>query len=219
MTIKEIENQMKATNEAREQMKHTKLDNENLARKYREDADAAAIAGDIARYKELKALADDAEAVAYVCGKQLEVEQKPPVTVDQTIEAWNEYVSDYNRKLAAKLRKFEAAKATMLKEYADAVVLQGEACEMRERLARYAGRELGPSGFTDFRLSATYPMDYIPCAVPTSNGVKLSIIGSNMLDPDAVYYLSSLNLVGHDLTVDPRQNAISRIVGAHRANS
>ena len=90
MTIKEIEKQVENTKKAREQLAATQAENESLAKEYRAKSDAAATAGDVATYKEFKALADDAEAVAYVCGKQLEAEQANAVTVEQTREAWED---------------------------------------------------------------------------------------------------------------------------------
>lgn len=218
MTIKEIENLVKVRNEAREQAIRKKQENETKAEQYRIDADEAATAGDLERYKELKALAEDAEAVAYVCGKQLEIEH--PVTLEQTRKAWDDYVSDYKKKLSAKLKRFEAAKVEMLKEYAGAVVLQGEACEVRERLARYCGMTLGPAVIgTDKRLDDTFQMEYIPCngSNVLKNDVVVTISGSPIKDPDAVFYLASLQLEPQVLTNDPRQRALTFVVKNHRA--
>ena len=220
MTIKEIENLVKVKNEAREQAIRKKQENETKAEQYRIDADEAATAGDLERYKELKALAEDAEAVAYVCGKQLEIEH--PVTLEQTRKAWDDYVSDYKKKLSAKLKRFEAAKVEMLKEYAGAVVLQGEACEVRERLARYCGMTLGPAAIgADKRLDDTFQMEYIPCngSNVLKNDVVVTISGSPIKDPDAVYYLASLQLEPQVLTNDPRQRALTFVVKNHRAFS
>lgn len=215
MTIKDIENLVKTTNESREQMKRTKQENEDKAKEYRTEAEASAVAGDLTRYKELKSLAEDAEAVAYVCGKQLEVEH--PVTLEQTRDAWDSYAADYNKKLSAKLRKLEAAKADLLKDYADALILQGEACEVRERLARYAGVHLQPAGVgIDDHLEKTYPMEYIPCK-NAMKGVTTAIAGSSVKDPDAVYYLASLQLDMLSLAKDPRQQAMVSVVCNHRA--
>ena len=216
MTIKDIENLVKTTNESREQMKRTKQENEDKAKEYRTEAEASAIAGDLTRYKELKSLAEDAEAVAYVCGKQLEVEH--PVTLEQTRDAWDSYAADYNKKLSAKLRKLEAAKADLLKDYADALILQGEACAVRERLARYAGVHLQPAGVgIDDRLEKTYPMEYIPCKNAMKGDVTTAIAGSSVKDPDAVYYLASLQLDMLTLAKDPRQHAMVSVVCNHRA--
>lgn len=216
MTIKEIEKQVEATKEAREQLIKTKDENEKKAKEYREKADSAAISGDLVQYKELKSLAEDAEAVAYVCGKQLEVEH--PVTLEQTRDAWDSYAADYNKKLSAKLRKLEAAKADLLKDYADALIIQGEACAVRERLARYAGVHLQPTGVgIDDNLEKTYPMEYIPCKNAMKGDVTTAIAGSSVKDPDAVYYLASLQLDMLTLAKDPRQHAMVSVVCNHRA--
>lgn len=218
MTIKDIEKQVENAKKTREELIKNQSESEEQAKNYRAKADAAAIAGDVAAYKEFKALADDAEAMAYVCGKQLDAENN--ITLGQTREAWEDYVSDYKRKLAGKLKKFEAAKDEMLKAYADAVVLQGEACETRERLANLCGMTLGPVAVgIDDRLDATYPMDYIPCKSGSmmDNDAVVSIVGSSIKDPDAVYYLASLHLKNMILTNDPRQQALACVVKNHRA--
>lgn len=218
MTVKEIENLVKVQNEQREQALRRKQEHEVLAQEYRAKAEAAATAGDIERYKELKAMAEDAEAVAYVCGKQLEADN--PITLEQTRKAWDDYAADYKKKLAGKLKRFETAKDELLKAYAEAVVLQGEACEVRERLARFCGRTLEPAGIVnDKRLDEAYPMDYIPCkgSGVLDDDVVVSIVGSSIKDPDAVYYLASLQLKNMILANDPRQRALTYVVKNHRA--
>lgn len=220
MTIKDIEKQVENAKKTREELIKNQSESEEQAKNYRAKADAAAIAGDVAAYKEFKALADDAEAMAYVCGKQLDAENN--ITLEQTREAWEDYVSDYKRKFAGKLKKFEAAKDEMLKAYADAVVLQGEACEARERLARLCGMPLQVAAVgIDDRLDATYPMDYIPCKSGSmmDNDAVVSIAGSSIKDPDAVYYLASLHLKNMILANDPRQQALAYVVKNHRAFS
>ena len=211
MTIKEIEKQMEVTEKAREQLAKTKQENEEQAKKYRAKADEAAAAGDVASYKELKALAEDAEAVAYVCGKQLDAEQDKAVTPEQTQEAWEEYAEAYNKKLAAKLKKMQTAKAEYLKEYMEAVDLQREACLTRERLAAYA--EVKPH-----RLDVFYQMDYIPCNTML-NGRKplISLNGTPLNDPDAVALLASLGMDGNDLAGDERQKIVYTVVYEHKA--
>lgn len=216
-TIKDIENQLKATEQARLQLEKTKNENEAQAKEYRTQADAAAVAGDVARYKELKALADDAEAVAYVCEKQLEAEKGNPVTYDQTREAWDDYVAEYNKKLSAALRKFEKLKADMLKEYEGAVELQRKACETREYLADVIGKKpLRADG--EHRLADLYPMDSIPCVKNPLSGGAISIGGARIIDPDAVYYLASFKLAGDQLLNNPGKSVLCAVVQDHRAD-
>lgn len=215
-TIKDIENQLKATEQARTQLAKTKTENEAQAKEYRTQADAAAVAGDVARYKELKALADDAEAVAYVCEKQLEAEQGNAVTYDQTREAWDDFVGDYNKKLSAALRKFEKLKADMLKEYEGAVELQRKACETRERLASVVGK-LPARVDGESRLADLYPMDSIPCAKNPLDGGTISIGGAGIVDPDAVYYLASFKLTSDKMLNNPGKRVLCSVVQYHRA--
>lgn len=211
MTIKEIEKQIENTKKAREQLAATQAENESLAKEYRAKSDAAATAGDVATYKEFKALADDAEAVAYVCGKQLEAEQANAVTVEQTQEAWEDYAEAYNKKLAAKLKKVQSAKAAYLQEYMEAVDLQREACLTREQIAFYAGVNAD-------KLERLYPMEYIPCN-NIGNGKKplVSLMGTSVQDPDAVALLASLGVDGVALAGDERQRIIVSVVAGHRA--
>lgn len=211
MTIKEIEKQMEATEKAREELAKTKQENEEQAKKYRAKADEAAAAGDVASYRELKALAEDAEAVAYVCGKQLDAEQDKAVTPEQTQEAWADYAEAYNKKLAAKLKKMQAAKMEYLKDYMEAVDLQREACLTRERLAAYA--EVKPH-----RVEGFYQMDYIPCNTML-NGRKplISLSGTPLNDPDAVALLASLGMDGNALAGDERQKIVYMVVCEHKA--
>ncbi len=211
MTIKEIEKQVEATEKAREQLAETKRESEQLAQEYRARADEAASIGNVESYKELKSLADDAEAVAYVCGKQLEAEQGNAVTLEQTQEAWEDYAEAYNKKLAAKLKKVQAAKAEYLREYMEAVDLQREACCTRERLAECAGVKA-------HRTEGFYRMDYIPYN-SMSNGRKplVSLSGAAIQDPDAVALLASLGIDGAKLTGDERQQIIYAVVAEHKA--
>ena len=216
MTIKDIDKQVEATKDAREKLAKTQRENEAQAKEYRAKADAAATAGDMATYKEFKALAEDAEDMAYVCKKQLEAEQSSPVTLEQTQAAWADYAADFNKKLAAKLRKFEAAKAEMLKEYAEAVELQREALVVRERMAGYSGKlPLAVEG--EGKLASLYPMDYIRC----TRGMEYPMVtigGSDIKDADAVYYLASFKLNGPQLYEDARQKMVTSVVFKHRVN-
>lgn len=210
MTIKDIEKQMEATEKAREQLAKTKQENEEQAKEYRAKADAAAIAGDVTSYKELKALADDAEAMVYVCGKQLEAEQGNAVTKEQTQEAWADYAEAYNKKMAAKQKKVKAAKAEYLREYMEAVDLQREACVTREQLAGYAGLSLD-------MVERYYSMDYLPSNNIVTDGPILDLRGTPVRDPDAVALLASLNLSWQELAQDERNRIVSAVVLRHRA--
>ena len=64
-------------------------------------------------------------------------------------------------------------------------------------------------------------MDYIPCKSGSmmDNDAVVSIVGSSIKDPDAVYYLASLHLKNMILTNDPRQQALACVVKNHRAFS
>ncbi len=215
MTIKDIEKQVEATKEARAQLERSLRDSKDQEKEYRAKADEAAVDGDVVSFKKYKALADDAEAMAYVCRKQLDSEQASPVTVAQTQEAWASYTAEYSKKLAAKLRRFEALKADMLREYAETVELQRQAFLVRERLAGYVGKlPLAVDG--EGSLATMYPMEYIGCKRGTESPL-LTIGGAFIKDPDAVYYLASFNLDGPKLYEDARQKTVTDVILNHRA--
>ena len=210
MTIKDIEKQVEATKEARAQLERSLRDSKDQEKEYRAKADEAAVDGDVVSFKKYKALADDAEAMAYVCRKQLDSEQASPVTVAQTQEAWAGYAEAYNKKLTAKLKKVQAAKADYLREYMEAVELQREACRTREQLAGYA--EVAKS-----KVDYLYQMDYIPCNKAMNNRRPLvSLTGTGIQDPDAVALLASLGIDGAELTGDERQRIVFSVVSAHK---
>ena len=216
MTIKDIERQLEATEKAREQLVKTKRESDQLALEYRARADEAASIGNVESYKELKALADDAEAVAYVCGKQLEAEQANPITIEQTRVAWDVYAKEYNKKLAAKISKFETLKADLLREYAEAVELQKEACATREWLADVV-QQKPTRAEGEGSLRYRYPMSYLPC-VGGNEQPQLRIGGAVIHDPDAVYYLASWKLDSVKLQADPRTSKFCSVLMSHRAD-
>lgn len=226
LTVKDIDNQVKTTQEAREQLDQSKKGNELKAAEYRARADAAAVAGDVETYKKYKQLTDDAEALAYVCGKQLEAEQGKAVTMEQTQEAWDNYAEQYGKKLAEKLKEFNKAKAEMLALYMEAVDLQAEACATRERLAGYAG--VSYHAGRDGKLDADYPMEYIPCEIATGSGKYcVSMPGIGVDDKDAVYYLANdlerrnIGAANNILARadDSISNKVYQVVRLHRASA
>lgn len=211
MTIKDIDKQVEATKETRAQLERVQQENEEKAKDCRIKADAAAADGDLTGYKKLKGLAEDAEAVAYVCKKQLEVEAAPAVTKAQTVEAWDEYAADYNKKITEKLEKVRKAKESFLREYMEAVDMQREACSVRERLAFYVG--VKPD-----RVDSVYDMAYIPY----HNGMEpgkpsVWLKGAGVDDPDAVALLASLNLSPAQLAQDERQQIVTAVVRYHKS--
>lgn len=161
------------------------------AERLKEEAEAAAVAGDLEGYKTLKAKASDAEALAYVLQKKVEKSGASDVfTRDEIDKAWKDYAGDYNKTLKAKLKKFADAKEDLLRMYSEMVTLQRDACAVRERMAKYAGIAL-QGAVVDKGLGDTFPMEYIPCVKSGDLG-EMSIVGTNRVhDPNACYYLSA----------------------------
>lgn len=211
MTVSDIDNAIRQSVAEAENLIATQQKNEAAAVEYKGSADKAAAAGDLEGYKHYKALADDAEAVAYVCKMQLQADRPMPVTTEQTQEAWEKYAADYNKKIAARLKKFEALKADMLKEYEAAFELQKEACAVRERLAGYVSRcpdKMQPEG----RLATMYPMEYIPYISGPIRGAN-SLVGITLTDANAAYYLACMEQDEREA----KGSALYAAVGRHRA--
>ena len=161
------------------------------AERLKEEAEAAAVAGDLEGYKTLKAKASDAEALAYVLQKKVEKSGASDVfTRDEIDKAWKDYAGDYNKTLKAKLKKFADAKEDLLQLYSEMVTLQRDACAVRERMAKYAGIAL-QGAVMDKGIGDAFPMEYIPC-VKSGDFGEMDITGTNRVhDPDACYYLSA----------------------------
>ena len=196
------------------------IDKQNNAKReadeFNEAAEAAAVDGDLERYKELKRKAADAEALAYVLQKQIEKNGADDLfTKSEIFEAWSDYADDHNKKLKAKLKKFTETKSDLLRQYAEMVSLQRETCAVRERLCRYIGIGKTPAA-PDYGLASRFPMDYIPCKGNMDAG-SVAIRGANISDPDAVYYLASMEKRAEDLFKDPDGRRVVEVVGFHRA--
>ena len=158
ITIDTIEKKAKAAEAARREM----YDAENQAateiQELRNKADAAADAGDADGYIAIQEEIRRAEGRAYVRKAQLQ-KIAQALTEADVREAWDNYVSSFNKNLDAKLAEFNQAKAAALAEYRAAVALQKEACKIRERIARYVGVDIG---VLTSALDDMFPMTGIP---------------------------------------------------------
>lgn len=224
MKIQDIERMVEEAAEKLHNMIKARDEAAQRAEKCLTEAEDAAIAGDTERYKKLKSQADDAAATNYVCTKQIErMKSGPVVTKDEVVDAWTDYAKEYNKTLKAKLKKFHDMKMSMLKEYAEMVDLQGEACAVRERLAEQAGIKIDGARRGN-SLDKIFQMEFIPCAgrtmaEKTMSGIgQLSIRGTSRVeDADAVYFLSSLSLPETKLCDSPEEAKITSVVVWHEA--
>ena len=213
MNVKEIERKFEEANEKLINAQKLKGEADMLAAEYESQAEEAALAGDADAYIDLKAKADKQKALAYIQGKQIEkLGSAPVVTKDETVDAWVDYSRSYSAKMKNKLAKYEAEKKKLLEDYRELVTMQNDACKVREKLASYIG--VKAPGALDNGLDALYPMAYIPCMARGANGVPgmVSIPGSPLRDPDAVFYLSSLMLDATKLHESEEAQTVNSVV-------
>lgn len=196
------------------------IDKQNTAARQAEDlkndAEKAALAGDLEAYKDLKRKSEDAEALAYVLQKQIEKTGASDLfSKEEIFDAWEDYAGDQNKALLSKLKKFRATKADLLRQYAEMISMQRETCAVRERLCRYIGIEKVPLA-KGCGLDNRFPMEYIPCLQNTDAG-SISIQGARISDPDAVYYLSSFEKKAPEMIKDPDVQTVLAVVDQHHA--
>ena len=216
MNVKEIEKKYEEANEKLINAQQQKKEAERLAALYDAQAEDAALAGDADAYMALKGKAEKQKALAYIQEKQIKkLGTAPIVTKEETVEAWVDYSRSYSAKMKSKLAKYEAAKKKLLEDYGELVSMQNDACEVREKLASYIGiNVLGMN--MDGGLGSLYPMEYIPCigkGVTKVDPGMVSIPGSPLRDPDAVFYLSAMRLDGAKLHESKEAQSVNSVVG------
>ena len=214
MTVKEIDKMVQDRLENHKNMIERQKEAERNAVRLNEEAEAAAVAGDVQKYRDLKSEAIEQESLAYVIGKQIENDDDR-LDEAEAADAWKKYRADYEKKLNAGMKTFRETKLTMLRTYAEMVSLQRDACETRERLSRYLGKTPSIVG-KDNVIEGRFPMEYLPC-IDVAEAGALSIRGTRIEDPDAAYYLSSFGKNGQDLANDPEAHTVYKVVKDHRA--
>ena len=216
ITVKDIDKKYQDNMDACRALIEQEKNAKNNAEQLNAEAEAAAVAGNVEAYTELKNKARDAEDLSYVLGKQIEKLNHAELFSDDEInEAWKSCADEHNKQLAAKLKKFNETKTDLLRQYAEMVTLQRETCAVRERLSGYIGMQKQPAT-PDFGLGKRFLMDYIPCMKNGENGV-LSVPGANIADPDAAYYLASFKKAALDLIKDEAARNIVCVVGFHQS--
>lgn len=216
MNVKEIDKKFEETKEKIANAKKLMAEAKQFASLYESQAEEAAIAGDADTYMALKAKAEKQNALAYIQEKQIEkLGTAPIITKKETVDAWTDYARIYSEKMKNKLAKYAAAKKKLLEDYKELVDMQNEACSVREKLASYIGVNI-IGATVDGGLDSLYPMEqHIPCIGKGVNAEAgmVSIAGSPIHDPDAVFYLSSLKLDGKDLCASEEAKSVNIIVG------
>ena len=213
MTVKELDEKIQESILNKQKLTDRQRTAEMKAQTLNAEAETAAASGDVEKYRELRSQATEQGELAYVLKKQIERDEGNVCDADVT-EAWARYRAEYEKKLNAGLKTFRESKMNMLRQYAEMVTLQRDACATRERLTRYLGREVAPlAGGKDRALETRFSMEYIP-----NEECLASIMGANVEDADAIYYLANLGIkdaVALSRNVDAQK--IVNVVRYHRA--
>lgn len=184
--IREILSQDKAKKEA------AYAEVEELARKLAAlegECQAAVDAGNVDAYYQKRQEKEKTADALYV--KKVSFDKNKdaiPVTEDAVREAWENYVSPYNKKLVKAMAEFKAKRDELNSLYSAMVDLQQKACETREFLAAVVG-------VPDYEMVKKFNMECLP-AMPTrkigwtNDPGLITISGCDCADPDAVYYLA-----------------------------
>ena len=148
-----------------------------------EKMNAAADAGDTDRYLSLSVEHDTVAKKIYV--KRSYQNKREPL-VDEAVakEAWNDYVSGYNKKLKSSVAAFEAEKKKLCDMYSAMVELQKDACKVRESLGEAVGVPATIFEMNTIPFIKSSPID------PKDYAVQLQGL-PGVTDPDACYYISN----------------------------
>lgn len=147
------------------------------------EMEEAASAGDLARFRDLKAQRSEVDEEIYVAQQQ----RKKPETVPEAAaaSAWKEFRSDYEKDFERLQKALRKAGDELEHLFVDLVRLQADALRERERLAVYAGTD--PE-----QIESTYSMSYItknerrqPGMVPYSTPEVIYFVTSDRWTQDA----------------------------------
>lgn len=105
---------------------------------------AAADAGDLERYKALKAEVDDLDARLFVDNTQLRKIGTGALDEAEVIKAWDKYAAEYGKKFEKMMADYEKARHALFVMYMEIVDFQNEALRTRERCGYLMGMDLCP---------------------------------------------------------------------------
>lgn len=210
MKVKEIDKMFEENNDKLVKAKKLRSEALKLAEEYSMKAEEAANAGDADKYLELMELSNKQKAIAYVYQKQIDQFGTVNVSKADVAEAWKDYAKQYSKSMKMLNDEFQKEKEKLLKKYIEMVDLQDEACSVRERLGSYIGKTRVAMS-VDGGFGTLFPMDHIG-GFGDKVDSWISINGSSIKDPDAVYYLSSLGLNGLQLPGSSECKKIQNVV-------
>lgn len=105
---------------------------------------AAADAGDLERYKALKAEVDDLEARLFINNTQLRKIGTGALDEAEVVKAWDKYAAEYNKKFEKMLADYEDARSALYDKFMKLVDFQAEALRNRERCGYLMGMDPAP---------------------------------------------------------------------------
>lgn len=196
MTIAKILERVKAAQDERARMERERKEAEERGRTLKQQADAAAAAGDVDKYLRLKGEFEREDAVAYV--RKTQLEQQADAVSQQDIEAgWNSYSSEYGKKLSALRAEYEKSVSAALSVFRKMIDLQHEALCQRRELAELSGLhvDFANAGTVEFK----FPMEYVLPGGNRAEGVYFRVGQMGAIDPNLAFYFAHL---GHDRMLD-----------------
>ena len=159
----------------------------NNAKALHESAQKAAEAGDLERYKKLKADAANVEAELFVKEAQLKAATRP-VSSEDIKNAWKEYASKRDKDLELKIKEFEKHRNDLAKEFRSLTDFQADTLRERNHLANYIGiqtENLDVFGNPSEIVLADFPVK----TIPKRNQLKCG--GMMIMSDDAKYFFAS----------------------------
>lgn len=206
ITVKEIDAKVAAAAAERDRLKAESRAADSKKTELDRLATAAAEDGRLEDYRALKKQAEAIEEESYVRSAQLS-KLNQPIPEKDVFDAWADYVTTYNKALAARLAEAEKKMNAYLDEYEAAINLQNEALAVRERLAGHLGQDLDGPG----KEPQGFVMDFIPSAVnPIRPPVK---------EDRAAFYISQRRAERQpgNLFPDPVTQRVISVVFNHRS--
>ncbi len=213
MDIKAIDKKFSELTQAQAELKAEDEHAFKIARQLRQQAEAAAAAGDVDKYRELKAQLENAEDDSFVRRAALR-KKAEPISETMVREAWTDYAAGAEKVIAKRLAQYQKSLSAAREAYRAAIDIQREACQIRERLAGYIGVDVS---VLSRELDAKFSFNNGIPNVAGPEDVTLRCGGLGVLDPDLAIYVSSLAQTPLELVQSSAAQDALRVVRAKRA--
>lgn len=195
MAKKTIDAIKKLIAEGKEQQDEARKELSNIRKQIEDkkvESEDAAQSGDETKYlkclDEIRVL----EAKEHIQQKKIDGLIRP-YTDEEVKNAWEIYVSDYNKQMEKKLKDYRSAVETMEKTYVDMVEFQNEALKTRYMCGEMIGvshpeytTQSNDIYYRDFAKMVTIPNEPRNKFIDNGNGIVMSI----KMPDDAEYFLS-----------------------------